>query len=111
MPKAYQAVWFASNRRETFAMLTRRLVLLSGGVALAAMSVPFLRAGKAGASQGNFEVTHTEAEWRKLLTPEQFAVLRQAATERPFTSPLLDEHRKGNFACAGCELSLFSSET
>ncbi len=56
-------------------------------------------------------LTHTDAEWRKLLSPDQFAVLRQAGTERPFTSPLLNEHRKGVFACAGCALDLFSSET
>jgi peptide-methionine (R)-S-oxide reductase len=92
-------------------MLTRRLVLLSGGGALAAMSLPILRIARAGASQGNFEVTHTEEEWRKLLTPAQFAVLRQDATEPAFTSPLLDEHGKGKFACAGCALDLFSSDT
>jgi peptide-methionine (R)-S-oxide reductase len=58
-----------------------------------------------------FEVTHTDAEWRKLLTPAQYAVLRQAATERPFSSPLDHEKRRGTFACAGCELDLFSSAT
>ena len=56
-----------------------------------------------------FAVTHTEEEWRKLLTPNQFAVLREEATERPFTSPLNDEHRAGVFRCAGCELPLFAS--
>ena len=59
----------------------------------------------------SFEVTHTEEEWRKLLTPDQFAVLRQAGTERPFTSPLLHEERRGLFACAGCGLDTFSSTT
>jgi peptide-methionine (R)-S-oxide reductase len=58
-----------------------------------------------------YPVTHTDAEWQKLLTADQYAVLRQAGTERPFTSPLLNEHRKGVFACAGCELDNFSSET
>jgi peptide-methionine (R)-S-oxide reductase len=57
-----------------------------------------------------FEVSHTEEEWRKLLTPNQFAVLRKEATERPFTSPLNDEHRQGVFHCAGCELPLFASD-
>lgn len=51
----------------------------------------------------------TDAEWRKLLTPEQYAVLRQEDTERPFTSPLNHEKRAGMFACAGCGLELFPS--
>jgi peptide-methionine (R)-S-oxide reductase len=53
----------------------------------------------------------SEDEWRKRLTPEQFAVLRQEATERPGSSPLNNEKRKGTYACAGCDLGLFSSET
>jgi peptide-methionine (R)-S-oxide reductase len=57
-----------------------------------------------------FEVMHTDEDWRKLLTPSQFAVLRQEATERPHTSPLNKEHRKGVFNCAGCEFPLFASE-
>jgi peptide-methionine (R)-S-oxide reductase len=59
----------------------------------------------------SFEVTYTEADWRKLLTPNQFAVLRKEATERPFTSPLNAEHRAGVFHCAGCDLPLFVSDT
>jgi peptide-methionine (R)-S-oxide reductase len=59
----------------------------------------------------SFTVTHTDEEWRKLLKPDQYAVLRQGATESPFTSPLLNEHRPGIFACAGCGMGLFSSET
>lgn len=66
--------------------------------------------GRAHAGEA-FAVSHTDAEWRKLLTPDQFAVLRQEDTEAPFTSPLLDEHRQGNFACAGCDLAVFSSTT
>jgi peptide-methionine (R)-S-oxide reductase len=58
-----------------------------------------------------FSVAHSDAEWHKLLTDDQYAVLRQSSTERPFTSPLLNEHRRGNFACAGCDLDLFSSTT
>ena len=57
------------------------------------------------------KVVKTEAEWRKILTPEQFDVLRQEGTERPFTSPLNNEKRKGTFVCAGCALPLFDSAT
>ncbi len=53
----------------------------------------------------------TDAEWKKRLTPEQYAVLRQEGTERAGTSPLDHEKRKGVFQCAGCELALFSSDT
>jgi peptide-methionine (R)-S-oxide reductase len=60
---------------------------------------------------GAFAVTYSEDEWRKRLTPDQFAVLRQSGTERPFTSPLDKEKRRGNFACTGCDLDLFSSTT
>ena len=58
-----------------------------------------------------FPVTQTEDEWRAKLTPAQYQVLRKHGTERPGSSPLLKEHRKGIFACAGCDLPLFSSET
>ena len=60
---------------------------------------------------GNFPVKHTDEEWRKLLSPASYEVLRQGATERPYTSPLLEEHRKGVFSCAGCQTPLFRSET
>jgi peptide-methionine (R)-S-oxide reductase len=56
-------------------------------------------------------VTHTEAEWKALLSPAAYAVLREEGTERPFTSPLNTEHRSGIFFCAGCQLDLFSSAT
>ena len=58
-----------------------------------------------------FEVVHSEAEWRKRLSADQYGVLREAGTERPFTSPLLEEHRRGVFACAGCGRDLFDSAT
>ena len=56
------------------------------------------------------KIVKSEAEWRAQLTPEQFDVLRQEGTERPFTSPLNDEKRAGRFLCAGCRLALFTSE-
>jgi len=64
-----------------------------------------------GEATVRFEVTHTPAEWKQLLGPERYHVLREAGTERPFTSPLNSEHRRGTFACAGCALPLFSSTT
>ena len=51
----------------------------------------------------------TDAEWKQMLDSAQFSVLRQEGTERPFSSPLNDEKRKGVFVCAGCSLPLFSS--
>ena len=58
-----------------------------------------------------FEVTKTDAEWRAQLTPEQYRVLREHGTERAGTSPLDKQYAKGTFACAGCGLQLFSSDT
>ncbi len=57
-----------------------------------------------------FEVTKTEDEWKTLLTPAQFRILRKHDTERAGSSPLDKEHRKGTFHCAGCDLPLFRSE-
>ena len=64
----------------------------------------------ADSSEGEFEIMKSEEEWRKILTEEQFAVMRKEATERAFTSPLNDEKREGIFHCAACDLPLFSSE-
>jgi peptide-methionine (R)-S-oxide reductase len=90
--------------------MDRREVLIGGACVAAAVAVPaLLHASKAGAE--TFEVTHSEDEWRRLLTPAQFQVLRKHGTERPFTSPLNDEHRAGVFHCAACELPLYRSET
>jgi peptide-methionine (R)-S-oxide reductase len=90
-------------------MMTRRRLLIGTAVGIAGASIT--RAWIAPAGSETFEVTHTDAEWRNLLTPDQFAVLRTSATERPFTSPLLHEERHGTFACAACDLDLFSSTT
>jgi peptide-methionine (R)-S-oxide reductase len=61
--------------------------------------------------QGQFEVSYSDAEWRKRLTPEQYRVLRGHGTERAGSSPLDHEKRAGIFHCAGCDLPLYSSET
>ena len=57
------------------------------------------------------KVEHTDAEWQKLLTDEQYRVLRHKDTERPFTGTYWNEHGAGTFLCAGCGLELFSSQT
>jgi peptide-methionine (R)-S-oxide reductase len=56
-----------------------------------------------------YPVSHTDAEWRRILTPEQFAVMRQHATERPGSCALLHEKRAGTFSCVGCGTPLFRS--
>jgi peptide-methionine (R)-S-oxide reductase len=94
---------------------TRRIFLRASGAAtlfgglfrLRGFGLPSARA----ADTELFEVTHSEAEWRKLLTSAQYAVLRQEGTERPYSSPLNSEHRNGIFSCAGCKLNVFSSNT
>jgi peptide-methionine (R)-S-oxide reductase len=58
-----------------------------------------------------FEIEKTPEEWRRQLTAAQYDILRDHGTERPYSSPLNKEHRKGIFACAGCDLPLFSSDT
>jgi peptide-methionine (R)-S-oxide reductase len=91
----------------------RNLVLTTGaaGIALAFLGIRGFAKPVQAATTDAFAVTHTDAEWRKLLTPSQYSVLRQEGTERAFTSPLNDEHRAGIFSCAGCEQNLFSSKT
>lgn len=91
----------------------RRSALIAGTSALGAAIAYALgwSPRPALAAQGTFEFTRTEAEWRKLLTTEQYAVMREEGTERPYTSPLNKEHREGVFACAGCSLDAFSSKT
>ena len=59
----------------------------------------------------SYPVDHTDAEWRKLLTPRQYTILRKDGTERPGSSRLLNEHRKGTFVCAADRNPLFASAT
>jgi len=80
------------------------LTLLGLGTAVAAC-------GGSAAEATAYPVTRSEADWRKRLTAQQFSVLRQEATERPFSSPLNKEHRKGTFACQGCGNALYASNT
>ena len=67
--------------------------------------------GQLEARPGKFQISLSEAEWKKRLTPQQYAVLRKERTERAGSSPLNEEKRRGTYACAGCGLPLFSSAT
>jgi peptide-methionine (R)-S-oxide reductase len=99
-----------ASRKEPI-MINRRWVLTGvAGIAVVA-GLRALRGPEASAAPGSFEIEKPDAEWRKLLTPAQYDVLRQHGTEPPFSSPLDHEKRKGIFACAGCDLPLYSSDT
>ena len=98
--------------------LNRRSILL-GGTALAGVAaLPWITtflgnaiAGEGEPVPGTFEVTHTDDEWKKILGDDAFYIMRRQGTEPPGSSPLLNEHRVGTFACAGCDLPLFDSKT
>lgn len=88
---------------------TRRKALAWMG---AGVSLPILAACGAGTAEARaWPVKRTEAQWRKKLSAEEFRILRKAGTERPYSSPLDKEKRKGTFVCAGCNNDLYSSET
>jgi peptide-methionine (R)-S-oxide reductase len=85
----------------------KRTVFLAGCAALAAAAPALVRA----AAPKTYPVTHTDAQWRALLGPERYAILRDGGTEPANSSPLLTETRPGTYRCAGCSLALFSSKT
>ncbi len=91
----------------------RRLVVLGGVGGMAAAATFHFARGSRAASPGDktFEVTRSDAEWGKLLSKEQFYVLRKHGTERAFSSPLDKHYATGTYHCAGCDLPLFASET
>jgi len=84
----------------------RAMIGLTGMGLLGAMTL-----ARPSAAAERFEVSFTPAQWRARLGDARYRILREEGTERPFTSPLLKEHRKGRFICAGCALPLFSSST
>ena len=93
--------------------MTNRRTLLFTGIAAAA-ALPLLRFTEQPAlaeTATKFEYTLTDAQWRRKLPGLAYDVLRHEATERPFSSPLNDEHRSGVFACKGCALPLFDART
>ena len=84
--------------------MNRRRILGAGAATMALMLT-----GRGATAAERFEITKTEEEWRAILSPAQYRVLREEGTERAFTSPLNDEKRAGTFHCAGCDLPLFAS--
>ncbi len=91
-------------------MVDRRLLLAGAGAAALVVAWRWLGDSDV-ATAGAFEIEKSDSEWRRILTKPQYEVLRLHRTEVPGSSPLNRESRKGIFACAGCELPLFSSET
>jgi len=92
-------------------MINRRNVLLGTAGAIVAFAAMRWSSETGAAPGGTFEIDKSDEEWRRLLTPAQYDILRKHGTERAGTSPLNKEKRKGTFACAGCDLPLFSSDT
>jgi peptide-methionine (R)-S-oxide reductase len=95
-------------------MTTRRNVLLGaafGVLAGAGAWNAFTAAGAPSGPTNTFQVNHSDDEWRHMLSPAAYDVLRNAGTEQPYSSPLNNEHRSGTFTCAGCGQALFASNT
>lgn len=92
--------------------MKRRTFLQAGLAAAALLSLPLaIDAGRERKARMIEKIHKSEAEWKQLLTPEQFNVLRQAGTERAFSSSLNKEYGQGSYVCAGCDLPLFESDT
>ena len=83
----------------------------SSSVGASASFVALTACGSGHAEAKDFPVTLSKAQWRKRLSKQEFYILRQAGTERPYSSPLNDEKRAGTFVCAGCGNALYSSKT
>ena len=101
-------------RRGVNWIMTRRQLIATAAAALVMVPASRLIGAVRAATRTSdqvFEITKTDAEWKQLLTPAQYDVLRKHGTERSGSSPLNGEHRKGVFVCAACALPLFSSDT
>jgi peptide-methionine (R)-S-oxide reductase len=90
--------------------VTKRTFIGSAAAAIGAFVIGGCARKGEAASAETFEVTKSPEQWRAILTPQQYAVLREESTERAGTSPLNAEHRRGTYACAGCALPVYSSE-
>lgn len=100
------------NRRN----LIKKSGFLFGGFAVAGLGASAFiwqsdGQNSAIAAEGSFEIERTPDEWKALLTENQYLILREEKTERPYTSDLLKENRKGTYHCAGCDLAVYPSDT
>jgi peptide-methionine (R)-S-oxide reductase len=100
---------YAGPKSTLIETMSRRALLVGGASATVVAALWWMRDGSADAA--TFEIVKSDDEWRQLLKPAAYNVLRRHGTEHPFTSPLNNEHRQGTFACAGCDLPLFDSKT
>jgi peptide-methionine (R)-S-oxide reductase len=100
---------YAGAKTNLIERMSRRAWLVGGCSVAAIAGIWWMREDTASA--GPFEITKSDDEWRRLLKPAAYNVLRHHGTERPYSSPLNKEHRKGTFVCAGCALPLFASDT
>ena len=104
MPEPY-----ATSKSTAIETMTRRAWLFGSGSVAVVAALWWMRDDSADAA--TFEVVKSDDEWRRLLSPAAYKVLRHESTERPYSSPLNKEHRNGTFACAGCDLDLYASDT
>ncbi len=100
---------YATPKTKMIEAMSRRAWLFGGGSVVVLAGLWWMRGS--GVSAATFEIEKSDDEWRRLLGPARYNVLRRHGTERPFTSPLDREKRAGTFACAGCDLPLFASKT
>jgi peptide-methionine (R)-S-oxide reductase len=94
----------------TKATITRRSALVWLGIGAAMPVIAACHTAVQAQAQQAFRVRRTDAEWRRILTPAAYRVLREEGTERAFTSPLNNEHRRGMFHCAGCNNAVYHSD-
>ncbi|MGA8098976.1 MAG: peptide-methionine (R)-S-oxide reductase MsrB [Candidatus Cybelea sp.] len=85
----------------------RRSEFVTAAAALAALGF----ASKRAAAGEQYQVTHSDAQWRELLGPDRYEILRRGGTEPAFSSPLIKQTERGTYRCAGCGIALFSSKT
>jgi peptide-methionine (R)-S-oxide reductase len=100
---------YSSARRDFLKKGLGLGLFATAGYGLSALS--FTDKTQAAGGDETFEITRSEQEWREILTPQQFEILRKEGTERPGSSPLNDEKRPGIFHCAGCDLAVYDAKT